>query len=194
MVLPIFPSSPIWANLSRTPGWAEHVNRYDSGVRQSGTAWVRALYDYSISATNFNEITQSSLHTFVNSLKGRVSPFLFKDPYDYVASVSVTQPTSTNMGAGSGFYFVDVRSWRFIPDSAFLAVNDAASGSLVNGVDFVMSQDNGWCSLLIPVSSVWTASFQYFRKGAFESTYVERSPIWNIFNATLIIQELLPSE
>ena len=189
----IFPNSPVWANIQRVPMWAEEVIWYDSGHRQGSTPWSRPLYKYNIDARNLNEISQASLHSFVNLQKNMVTPFLFKDPYDYATSASITQPTTTAMGNGSGFYLVQQNSWRVIPDSAFLAFADGNSGALVAGSHYVASLDNGWIQAKVAVSSVWTASFQYFRKVAFEAEYAERSDIWNNFNTTLSIRELLPS-
>lgn len=191
-MLNIFPTSPMWANMTRLVDWAEEVNHFDSGVRQASTPWSRPLNKYSINAKNFNEIKQSSLYSFVNTQMGMVTPFLFKDPYDYKAN-NATQPTSTNMASGSGFYFVDERGYQYIPDSASLYVSDPASGQLLPGSHFVMSQDNGWCTVLVSVSSIWVSSFEFFRKGAFETKYAEASPVWNSFSTSLVIQELLPN-
>jgi hypothetical protein len=185
----IFPSSPVWANMDRQPLWAEEITVYDTGLRQGSSIRSRPLYRYSITAANFNEIKQAALHQFVNSLQSMVSPFLFKDPYDYQAN-SVNQPVTAN---GSGFYFVDVRSWRFIPDSASLVIADARSGVLANGTHYAASLDNGWITHLVAVSSTWRATTQYFRKVAFDAPYSERSPTWNVFAAGLVIQEIPPS-
>lgn len=191
MTLAIFPTSPIWANISREPMWSEEVFWYDSGVRQASTPWSRPLYRYNVRGQNYNEIKQSSLHSFWNTLFGRVTPFLIKDPYDHLAG-AITQPTSTNQASGDGFFFINENGWRTIPDSADLYLEDPASGQLISTSHFVMSQDNGFCSLLAPVSSVWVASFSYFRKAAFNAPMVESSPIWNSFNTNLVINELLP--
>lgn len=185
----IWPSSPVWADMERQPLWGEEVTRYDTGVRQAATIRTRPLYRYSITADNFNEIKQAALHTFVNSLKGMAQPFLFKDPYDYQAS-SVNQPVTAN---GSGFYFVDARSWRFIPDSAYLVIADGKSGTLVNGTHYVVSLDNGWVKHMVVVTSTWRATTQFFRKVALDQPYVEKSGTWNIFSAPLVLQEIPPN-
>ena len=191
MTLPIFPSSPVWADTTRAFNWSEEVFRYDSGVRQGSTPWSRPLYKYSINAKNYNEIKQSSLQSFYNGLFGRTSPFLIKDPYEFEAE-AITQPTSTNMNSGDGFFFINENGWRTIPDSADLYMEDPRSGQLLPSSHFVMSQDNGFCALLVAVSSIWTSSFTYFRKAAFESPMQENSPSWNQFNTTLVIEELIP--
>lgn len=189
----IFPSSPVWANIERRPLWNEEVIWYDSGDSQGASPWARPLYEYAISARNFNEFKQGPLHSFWNTLKGKTTPFLFKDPYDYVTSAAVTQPTTTAMGNGSGFYIVQANSWRVLPDSAFLAIADARSGALVSSTHYVVSLFNGWVTTKVAVSSVWVASFQYFRKVRFNEQYGEVSKVWNIFDANLILREMPPS-
>lgn len=188
----IFPSSPVWADIEREALWKEEVFHYDSGQRQGSTAWARPLYKYEIKAKNYTEHKQASLDAFWNNLKGRVTPFLFKDPYAYATSVSITQPTTTAMANGSGFYLVQQNSWRVIPDSAFLAFSDPRSGVLTSGSHYVASLDNGWITTKVAVSSLWTASFQYFRKVAFETAMPERSEIWNNFSTAFTIQEMVP--
>ena len=187
----IFPSSPVWADMSREAMWNEEAFNYDSGKFQGSTSWVRPLYKYSINAKNYPDTAQTSLEAFWNSLKGRTTPFLFKDPYEYATSSSIVQPTSTNMGNGSGFYLVQQNSWRVIPDSAFLSISDGNSGVLNSGSHYVASLDNGWITVKVAVSSVWSSSFQYFRKVVFDSAYNPASPIWGVFNADFVIREIL---
>jgi len=188
----IFPTSPVWADITREVNWAEEVYRYDSGARQGATPWERPLYTYNVRARNFNELKQNSLHVFVNSHKGMVTPFLFKDPYDYTAQ-AVTLGATTAMGAGSGFYLTNEYGWAVIPDSAFLTIVDGRSGTLNSGSHYVASLDNGWVEVQVAVSSVWTSSFEFFRKAAFARKYTEQSNVWNNFSATLVIEELIPN-
>jgi len=185
----IFPTSPVYADLERKPSWNEEVNFYDSGKRQGSTAWQRPLYRYAINATNMPETKQQSLHAFWHQQKGKTTPFLFKDPYDYVGK-AVQQPASAN---GSGWYLVQANSWKVIPDSAYLFLTDGRSGGLVNNSHYVASLDNGWIQLLVAPGGTVTGSFEYFRKVAFDDQYAEQSKIWNNFSATLIIQELIPN-
>jgi hypothetical protein len=185
----IFPSSPVWADFDRTPIWAEEVNYYDSGERQGSTAWQRPLYRYAIKASNITEVKQSSLHNFWNQQKGQVTPFLFKDPYDYKAN-GITQPAAAS---GSGFYLRQVNSYKVIPDSGNFLIRDSRSGNLVSGSHYVASLDNGWIQVLVAQSSTWVASFEFFRKVAFSDQYSEQSKIWNIFDTTIVIQELIPN-
>ena len=194
MTLPIFPSSPVWANLTREPIWSEEVYHYDSGLRQGASPWSQPLMRYTVNAQNFNELKQSSLFTFMNTLKMRSSAFLFKDPYDYKAN-GVVQPTSTNMSSGDGFYLMEANSYRILPDSANFLLRDPRSGNLVSTSHYVMSLDNGWVQALVAVSSVWVCSMEFFRKCAFETQYVELSRVWNNFNfGGLVIQEILPND
>jgi len=191
----IFPVSPIWADMSREPLWRAEVNKFDSGLRQGATIFSRPLYRYILNGKNMNEVKQALLENFWNDadLKGMTSPFLMKDPYAYL-SESVIQATSTDMTSGDGFYFRQVDSWTIIPDSAAIYIEDPRSGEMISTSHYVMSQDNGWCHLLVPVSSHWVSSFEYFRKVAFESTLNLSSPVWNIFSLSgLVIEELLPN-
>lgn len=188
----IFPTSPVWADITREPRWNEEVYHYDSGAFQGSTPWARPLYTYEIQGKNYEIAKQSSLEAFWNSLKGRATPFLFKDPYAYATSSAITQPSSTNMGNGSGFYLVEANSWRVIPDSAFLSIRDTRSGVLVSGSHYVASLDNGWITVKVAVSSVWTSSFQYFRKCVFDDGFAPGSDIWNNFHVNLVIREIIP--
>lgn len=188
----IFPSSPVWAGIQRLPMWSEETTNYDSGVRQGSTPWVRPLYRYQIGATNYNEITQSSLHAFWNSTKGGTTPFLFKDPYDYQAG-NITQPSSTNMNSGDGFFFINENGWKTLPDSSNLYLSDPASGQLLPSSHFVASLDNGFCTMLVAVSSVVVGSFEYFRKVSFDSQMSEASRVWNNFSTNLVLQEQVPN-
>jgi hypothetical protein len=96
------------------------------------------------------------------------------------------------MGNGSGFYLFQQNSWRVIPDSAFLSISDTRSGVLNAGSHYVASLDNGWIQTKVAVSSIWTASFQYFRKCVFDAEFAPGSDIWNNFNAGLTIREIIP--
>jgi len=188
----IFPSSPIWADIVREAMWKEETYHYDSGQFQGSTAWARPLYKYEINAKNYEIANQSSLEAFWNTLKGKTTPFLFKDPYAYATSSAITQPSTTTMGNGSGFYLVQQNSWRTIPDSAYLSIACGRSGVLASGSHYVASLDNGWIQTKVAPSSIWTASFQYFRKVVFDSAFSDQSNIWNNFNAGFTIREIIP--
>jgi hypothetical protein len=189
----IFPTSPVWADVSRSPLWNEEVTHYDSGAYQGSTSRVRPLYLYEINGRNFEINKASSLEAFFNALKGRVTPFLFKDPYAYATSSAITQPSTTTMGNGSGFYLVEANSWKVIPDSAFLSIACGRSGALTAGVHYTASLDNGWIKTNVAPSSVWTASFQYFRKAVWDSAFSPGSDLWNNFHVGFSIKEILPS-
>lgn len=187
----IFPTSPVWADITRHIMWQEETVFYDSGKFQGSTPWVRPLYKYDIQGTNFTEVKQNSLEAFFNALKGRSTPFLFKDPYAYLAN-GIVQPSTTSMGNGSGFYAVQANSWRVLPDSSGLRITCGRSGQLTAGSHYVASMDNGWITTKVAPSSIWTSSFEYFRKVVFEENYAPGSDIWNNFHATLSIREILP--
>ncbi len=188
-----WPSSPVWANLNRKPSWNENISRYDSGLFQGATNWVRPLHEYIITGKNAGREKQSSLYLFVNSLKGMATPFRIKDPYDYQFG-AVVQPTSSNMTSGDGFYVTNDFGWRSLPDESAHVFFDASSpAALVESTHYVTSYDNGFVTVLGPVSSQWTSSMEYFRKAHMAQPYEERSTIWNQFTVTIIIQEIPPS-
>jgi len=191
MTYSIFPTSPIWADITRVVDWNESTARYDSGAFQGSTNWSRPLHTYNINGSNFERPTQNSLYAFINSLQGMTTPFRIKDPYDYIAN-AVIQPTSTNMGVGSGFRIINDKGWHVLPDNTNHIFVDPGSGTLVESTHYVFSLDNGFIELLAPVSSVWISSMQYFRKVHFASTYREVSTIWENFSAGFIIEEIVP--
>ncbi len=187
-----WPTSPIWADLNRKPSWNENVNRYDSGLFQGSTNWVRPLHTYRVQGKNAPRETQASLYLFVNSLKGSTTPFRIKDPYDYQFN-AVTQPTSSNMVSGDGFFVINNFGWRSLPDeNAHVFFDPASPSALVESTHYVASYDNAFITLLVPVSSLWTASMDYFRKAHIAERYEERSTLWNNFGISIIIQEIPP--
>lgn len=188
-----WPTSPIWADLVRAVDWNENISRYDSGLYQGDSNWVRPLHRYSVRGKNVPRTTQSSLYLFVNSLKGGATPFRIKDPYDYQFG-NVIQPTSTSMVSGDGFYVTNDFGWRVLPDEALHVFFDASSPSaLVESTHYVTSYDNGFTTVLGPVSSEWVSSMQYFRKAYIAQNYSETSRIWENFGVILVIQEIPPS-
>lgn len=195
MTLPIFPVSPVWAAISWTDSWAGEIYRYDSGQRQGATPFVRPLAKFSVSALNYNEVKFALLNDFNHQTRGMVDPFLWKFPYggnNPYGVEAVTQPTSTNLNSGDTFQFVNSAGWAVIPDSAFIFVDETGPGERVNGTDFVMSQDNGVATLLVTPGGAWTASFEYFRKCAFDAPLSQTSNLYQSFAGQMSIEELPP--
>jgi len=186
----IFPNSPIWANIQRTMDWAEEQYFYDSGAYQGSTPRQRPLWEYRITAQNFNEIKQTSMEAFDHTIK-TITPFLIKDPYDYTAN-GVTQASSINMNSGDGFYLQEVHSYRVLPDSANFYISDPASGELIATSHYVMSLDNGFVTMLVAVSSLIVSSFEFFRKVARTNKPSQSSTIWNNFSTSIIVREIPP--
>lgn len=191
MTIPVFPTSPVPGDLSREPMWNEFSHTYDSGRYQSSTNWSQPLYHYAFPLKNWPETKTNSLRAFYNARFGKVEPFAFKDPYDKDL-VGVTLAATTTMGAGSGFYLYEANSYRVLPDSANFVITCGRSGNLVSGTNYVMSLDNGWIQVVTAPSSIWTGSGEFFRKVHFDMQWTEKSPIWNIFNGTVVLQEILP--
>jgi hypothetical protein len=197
MTLEIWPISPVWADLDTDGSWGENTAKFDSGLHQGVASYVRPLDSMRVIARNFNEIKQESLDLFYDNIKGQTLPFLFKHPYKGTnprAAEAITQPTSTNMSSGDGFYFVNDRGYRVIPDSAFLYVDETAVGQKLNGTDFVLSQDNGFATLLVAPTAAWTASHEWFKKVVLTSPMGFQSPMWNRFSTQFTLQEIPPEK
>lgn len=189
----ILVTSPLWIPMDRDPDWNEHVVRFDSGARQANTPWHRPLYNYNFSNRNFPRSTQSSLHAFINSQKRMTTPFLIKDPYDYLINGVLQVGSAVTIAANSGFYLVEANSYRVMPDSANLVITSALSGTLTPTTDYVTSLDNAFIKLVIgkALNDTITISGHYFRKVAFTKTS-EQSFLWNQFSGSFSLEELMP--
>jgi hypothetical protein len=185
MPLQIFPSSPM-PGLTRVPGWQERQIIYDSGKYQGSSPLVKPLYNYRGSYKNRPIGPQTSLAAFINTHK-KVDPFLFKDPYlnraDNLSRV-FTDVTS--------FYLYDADSFWVIPDSASLLITSTLSGELTNGSEYILDQDTGIIVNSIAVTSdTLTWSCSYFKKGVFQGQYSESSMLWENFDISFVIQEII---
>ena len=191
MSLPIFPFSPLPANLSRTPDWGENVARYDSGEQQGDTPYLRPLYQWSVPIKLMTEIKQSSLWAFVNDRRGQVKPFLIKDAYDYQVN-SVLGVRSGIISAATLFLY-DTNSFFVRADTTTVgSLFSTLSGYVRNGVEYSYDQDSGLLTVNTKAATdVWgVRSMTYFRKAKFNAPYNETSQLWNIFSSTLTIVEL----
>lgn len=187
MVLPIFPTSPVYADMTRNPFWNAGVQKFDSGARQGSTPYTKPLYQYSINITNMQRTKQQSLHAFWNARKGSVSPFLFEDPYDnYINGVPCVR---SGTGARS-FFVVTSDGYGYIPVSGSLLITSALSGALVQGTHYQFNPDTGvFSTFAVATGDTWTASCRYFRKVAFDA-YQEHSNIWQNFNGSVSFSEI----
>lgn len=191
MALPIFPFSPLPANLERFKNWNENDITYDSGEHQTDTAFVKPLYTYTVPVKLMTEIKQSSVWAFWDDRKGGTRPFLMKDPYDYaVASVMTVRSGITN---ASTLFFRDTRSFSIRPDTVTVgSMVSALSGYVTLGVEYGIEQDTGILTVNSKaVTDVWGArSLAYFKKVKWTSPYKETSQLWNIFATSWTFVEL----
>lgn len=188
MALPIFPTSPVPADMDRSIMWGETGNRFDSGLHQGSSPYKKPLYGYKFGLQNIPRSKQQSLHTFVNSLKMTVSKFLFMDPYDNRIDGVVCVRTGT---AAQSFFVVNAAGWAYIPASGTLRITSALSGILTQGTHYQFDSDTGIFSAWVAPSSAdyWVASCAYFRKCQITG-YSETSKIWNQFGGSISFQEI----
>ena len=190
MALPTFPFSPLPAGTERFKNWGESVQRYDSGERQGLSPFVRPLYQWTFPINNMTEIKQSSLWSFWDTRKGQTLPFLMKDPYD--SQVNSVVAIRSGISAGTLFLY-DTNSYMLRADTTTIgSLFSTLSGYVLLGTDYNYDQDSGVLTITTKSNTdVWRAmSMSYFKKVAFASEYRERSPIWNVFDAVISIEEL----
>lgn len=188
-MLPIFPTSPLPAALDREPFWGNNVTQFDSGLYQGSTPYLKPLYRYNMSFQNIPRSKQSSLHAFYNARKGKMSPFLMQDPYDYSATGGVVVATGTNV---SSFLLANSDGWTLFPKSGSILLTSNLSGNLTQGSHWVMNGDNGIivASMRPTSTDYWfIKSAEYYRKVVF-SNFAENSSIWNQFSAQISIMEI----
>lgn len=185
-----FPTSPVPAPLRFFDFWNESIVNFDSGAYQGSTAFQKPMRRYSFSGANMPRTKQQSLSAFWNIHKGRVTPWLFGDPYD----IGAQGGTVKALGPGiTSFYLKDTGSFNVIARSGFLRITSTLSGVLTQGSHYVLNQDTGIIvASLTPASGdTWTASGQTFRKCHFTSDLSQDSPIWNQFGMEVTFEEIL---
>lgn len=185
----IFPI-PIYGGVQRVKQWGANIVRYDSGMRQADTAFLKPLYDYQMTIPYMNEFRQSSLWHFIDLQRSETDPFLMKDPYDYI--VNSVFAVRSGLTTGSMFLF-DTNSYMVRADTTTIgSLFSSLSAYVKLGTNYTYDQGTGILTLTTKASTdVWgVRSMQYFKKCAFKDTYTEQSPSWNIFGGTLSIEEI----
>lgn len=193
MALDIFPSSPLPGGLSRTKQWNGNFVRYDSGAGQGFTAYVQPLYRWQIPWRNIADTKQNTLAYFADTVKGNVTPFLMKDPYDFaVGSIQWVNTTQTD---GDSLQTFDLRSYHIRVDTTYIgSLTSVLSGFVTLGSEYSYDQDTGVLTVnTIGANDRWSTptTIQYFRKVHFAQDYSDTSPIWNQFQVTVVIEELV---
>lgn len=188
MALPIFPLSPMPANVTRMKDWASDNQEYDSGLKLGFSAFTKPLYQYVFPIKAMNEIKQSSLWAFVDVVKQTTNPFLMKDPYDFrVASVMGVRSGITNAGT---LFLYDTNSYMVRADTFTVAsLFSATSGFVRLGVQYAYDQDTGVLTVNTKAASdVWgVRSMEYWKKARFGTPWRERAIIWNIFGVDNVV-------
>jgi hypothetical protein len=191
MVYPIFPVSPVPADLSRAIRWGGNHARYDSGAAQGLTPYAKPLYDYGLGFRNINETKRDQIVSLTNSVKGKTFPFWFPDPYDYVNSNLVVE---SGIAAGSVFIY-DLNSFQIRPASLQVqTLSSALSGYVTNGTEFNYHMESGYITLVTKASTdVWgvRSLFTLFKKCFFKRDYSDQSQLWNIWQSGLEFSEQL---
>lgn len=191
--LPTWPASPLPAGLSRVMGWGANVVQYDSGAYQGVTPYQKPLYQYAIPYQNFTEVKQQLIKDFYNGTLRGIAPFLMKDPYDFkVASVLGVR---SGFATGSGALFLyDTNSFMVRADLTTIgSMFSTLSGFVNQGTNYTYDQDTGLLTIVLKaVTDVWgVRSMEYFRKMVFSGYYAEQATIWNIFNTTITLNEVV---
>lgn len=192
MSYPIFPVSPLPAQTDRTRGWKSDNVTYDSGAYQGMTTYQRPLMKYSIPWTNFTEVKQAQLVSIVDSVMGPTFPFLMKDPYEF--AVNSVLAVQSGVVQPSTLQLYDTRSFFVRADTTTVgSLFSSLSGYVRLGVEYNYEQDTGIFTVNTKaINDVWgVRSMQYFRKCIFAGDYRDVAVLWNIFNATVNINEVL---
>ncbi len=191
MSYPIFPVSPLPAGQERTRFWKTDADQYDSGAAQAMTTFTRPLFRWAIPFTNMTEVKQGLLSTLVDSVKGTF-PFLLKDPYEFAVSSVLAVDSGVVNAATLQIY--DTRSFFVRADTTTVgSLFSSLSGYVRLGQEYSYEQDTGIFTVNTKaINDVWgVRSMEYFRKCMFDGDYSDTAVIWNIFNATMKIKEIL---
>jgi len=182
MALPIFPLSPMPANVTRMKDWSDDTQEFDSGLKLGFSPWQKPLYGYVFPIKAMNELKQATLWAFVDTVKQTTNPFLMKDPYDYrVNSVLGVRSGITNAAT---LFLYDTNSYMVRADTISIgSLFSVASGFVRLGVQYGYDQDTGILTVNTKATTdVWgVRSMEYWKKARFRTPWSERAIIWNIF-------------
>lgn len=167
MSLPVFPYFPSMAwNSTKTQKWDVVVKKSGSKKRKTMTtqAYPEWIIKCSYTALDSNEVDQ--LAGFFSKVKGRLSPFLWKDLEDY-------KQENVRVGTGNGVN-KDFQLLRNYADDYVEPIYDIVSGTLTMYVDglpvlYTMGTD-GMITLATAAANgkAVTATFEYYWRVAFD--------------------------
>lgn len=193
MAFPIFPLSPMPVNMTRIKDWGENVTVYDSGDSQGDTPFMKPLYDYSFPIQVMNELKQNSLWAFWDTRKGRTTPFLMRDPYDYaINSVLGVRSGITNAAT---LFLCDINSYMVRADTITISsLFSASSGYVRLGVEYSYDQDAGILTVNTKgTADVWgVRSAYYWKKVRYMAAWHEKSVLWNLFSVDGVSMKEMP--
>lgn len=191
MSYPIFPVSPVPADFGRTINWGGNSVKFDSGVRQANTAFVRPMYNYNMNFRNMPPEKRELILTLVQSVRGRIFPFWFPDPYDYVNSA---QLVSSGVTVGS-FNVVNEYGHSIRPSSTQVStLYSTLSGYVSRNVHYTYNFNSAFITVISKNSTdVWAVKSLsgLFKKCSFDSNYSDTAVLWNIWNANINFTEQL---
>ena len=191
MALPIFPVSPLPANLSRVKDWNENVTVYDSGEFQGDTPYVKSLVKYTFPIKLMTETKQQAIWNFVDLVKGKTQPFLMSDPYSF--QINSTMAAGSGVTNAATLFIYDVIGYMVRPNTATVSsLFSALSGFVTMGQEYGIEQDTGILTVNTKdVTDVWgVRSMTYYKKVHFDESYTDTSILWNLFSGQIVIQEL----
>ena len=142
---------------------------------------------------NINEVKQEVISDFVDSVRGTVDAFLMKDAYDYI--VGSVQFVNSNQTNGTSLQTFDTRSYHIRVDTTYIgSLTSAVSGFVTVGSEYDYDQDTGVLFVRsMDALDIWSnpSTLEFYRKAHFKSEYSDTSPIWNQFQISLQIEELV---
>lgn len=193
MALAIFPSSPLPGGIQRTKAWNSYNVRYDSGAQQGFTAYKRPLYEWSIPWQNIPDTSQRTIAYFADTVKGTVTPFLIKDPYDY--AVGSVQLVNTTNAQGSSLQTFNTQSFHIRIDTTTIgSLTSVLSGYVSLGTQYSYDQDTGVIMVNTKdTNDRWSTptTITYFRKVHFKQDYSDMSRLWNQFQISIVLEEIV---
>lgn len=189
---PIFPVSPVPADMQRDMFWNTNVVKYDSGARQGLTPFAQPLYRYRLNFKNIMQTKREQLTGLVNSVQGTTGSFWFPDPNDYVNSCLVVRSGLTNAATVQVF---DTNSFTIRPASLQVqTLASATSGFVTNGAEFSYNMESGWMTVNTKATTdVWgvRSLTTLFKKCSFSQNYGDSSQLWQVYASGLQFEEHL---
>ena len=105
------------------------------------------------------------------------------------------QFVNSNTSLPSTLQTFDTNSFSIRVDTIFIgSLTSAVSGFVRLGLHYDYDQDAGVITVKsMDALDIWSnpTTIEYYRKAKFVNNYADTSPIWNQFNTTIVIEELV---